>query len=135
MSRVTLTLLTCLAVGKMEFPDLDSTKYSESVQKLCDEFTSIMPEFRQDENKAKLSAHPFDLAVEDSPDDCQMELIDLQAYIDTRGDIQKILWWTFTNSMFVESFPIYNLQNLSRHARKMISLFGSTTAVSNSFKK
>ena len=29
------------------------------------------------------NAHPFDLAVEDSPDDCKMELIELQADMDT----------------------------------------------------
>ena len=50
----------------MEFPYLDTTNYAASGQKLCDEFTSRLPEFRQDEIKAKLSAHPFELAVEDS---------------------------------------------------------------------
>ena len=31
-----------------------------------------------------LFAQPFDLAVEDSPDDSQMELIELQADMDTK---------------------------------------------------
>ena len=106
LGRVTLTHFMCLAARMMEFPDLDSMDYAASVQKLRDEFTSIMPEFRQDENKVNLSAHPFDLAVEDSPDNCQMELIELQAYIDTRGDILRIVWWIFTISMCVECFPI-----------------------------
>ena len=37
-----------------------------------------------DEIKAKLFAHPFDLAVEDSPDDCQMEPTELQADMNTK---------------------------------------------------
>ena len=54
----------------------------------------------------KLFAHPFDLAVEDSPDGCQMELIELHDRWKPTEDIQNIVWWTFTNTMFVESFPI-----------------------------
>ena len=68
----------------MELPDLDSTNYAVCVQKLHDEFTSRLPEFRRDEIKVKLFAHPFDLTVEDSPDDCQMELFELQANMDTK---------------------------------------------------
>ena len=68
----------------MEFSDLDSTNYAAIVQKLHNEFTSWFPEFRRNEIKVKLFAHPFDLAVEDSPDDCQMELIELQADMYTK---------------------------------------------------
>ena len=75
LGRATLTNFTYLAARRMEFPDLDSTNYVESAQKLHDDFTSRFPEFRHDEMKVNLLTHPFDLAVEDSPDDCQMELI------------------------------------------------------------
>ena len=68
----------------MEFPDIDSTNYAASVQKLRDESTIIFPEFRRGEIKVKLFAHPFDLVVEDCPDDCQIELIELQADMDTK---------------------------------------------------
>ena len=61
----------------MEFPDLDSTNYAASVQELHNEFTRWFPEFRQDETTVTLFAYPFYLAVEDSPDYCQMELIEL----------------------------------------------------------
>ena len=37
--------------------------------------------------RLKLFAHPFHLAVEDSLDDCQMELIELQSYMDTKRGI------------------------------------------------
>ena len=39
LGRATLIHFTCLAVRKMEFPDLDSTNYAASVQKLCNELT------------------------------------------------------------------------------------------------
>ena len=84
MDRVTLTHFACLAARMMEFPDLDTTNYAASVQKLRDEFTSKFPEFRRDETRAKLFAHPLDLTVEDRPDDCQMELIELQADMDNK---------------------------------------------------
>ena len=94
------------------------SNWCSCVQKLRDEFTSRFPEFRRHEIKVNLFAHPFDLAVEDSPDDCQMELI---ADIDTkRGNSENRL---------VDFYKLYvcgQFPNLSRHASKMISLFGST---------
>ena len=51
--------------------------------------------------RSKLSAHPFYLSVEGSPEDCQIELIELQADMDTkRGytenslvDVTNICLW------------------------------------------
>ena len=69
----------------MEYSDLNTKNYAASVQKLRDGFTSRFPKFRRDEIKVKLFAHLLDLAVEDSPGDCQMELIELQADMDTKS--------------------------------------------------
>ena len=80
LSRATLTHFMCFATRKLEFPDLDCS----SVQRLHDEFESRFPGFRQNKIKLKLFAQPLDLAVEDSPDDCQMELIELLADMDTK---------------------------------------------------
>ena len=77
LGRTTLTHFMCLAARLLEFPDLDSSNYAASVRKLRDEFTRWFQEFRQDEIKVKLFAHPFYLAVDDIPDNCQMELIEL----------------------------------------------------------
>ena len=130
MGRATLTHFTCLAARKMEFPDLDSTNYAASVQKLCDEFTSRFPELRRYEIKVKLFAHHFDMSVEDSPDDCQMELIELQAVMDTnRG---------YSENRLVDFYILYvcgKFPNLSHHARKMISHFGSTDCCEQWSKK
>ena len=103
---------------KMEFPHLDSINYAASVQKLHNEFTSWFAEFRQGDMKVKLLAHPFGLAVEDSPDNCKMELIELQADMDTkRGyyenipvDSYKLCLWKvclFVPSCKKNDFPLW----------------------------
>ena len=114
----------------MELPDLDSTNYAASVQKLCDEFTSRFPEFRRDEIKVGLSAHHFDLAVEDSPDDSQMELIELQADMDIKRGYSEDSLVDFYKLYVCGKFP-----NLSHHAGKIISLFGNTYCCEKVFKK
>ena len=62
LGRATLIHFTCLAARKMEFPDLDSTNYAASAQKLRDEFISRSPRFMRDEIEARMLTHPFDLA-------------------------------------------------------------------------
>ena len=79
LSRAILTRFLCLATRKREFPDLDCAKYGARVQKLRGEFANRFSDFRQNQIKLKLFAHPFDLAVEDSPEDCLMELIKRKA--------------------------------------------------------
>ena len=69
LKRATLTHFMSLATRKLEFPDLVCTKYGASVQKLCDKFANKFPDFRQNKIKLKLFAQPFDLAMEDNPED------------------------------------------------------------------
>ena len=81
----------------------------------------LFTEFRQHEIEVRLFAQPFDLAVNDSPDDCQMELIELQAGMDTKRG--------YSENSLVDFYKLYvygKFPKLSHHARKMISLFGST---------
>ena len=54
--RATLANFACLAARKMEFPDLESTNYEASIQKLRNEFTSRFPEFRRDQSKVVRSS-------------------------------------------------------------------------------
>ena len=114
---------TCPAARKVEFPDLDSTNYAASVQKLRDEFISRFPKFRRDEIKVKMFAHPFDLAVDDRPDDCQME-----ADMDTKRGYSE-------NSLadFYKLFACGKMPSLPGHARYMTSLFGSTNCCEQFF--
>ena len=130
MDRATLTQFTCLEARNKEFPDLKSTNYAASVQKLRDEFTSRFPEFRRDEIKVKLLAHPLDLAMEDCPVDCQMELFELQADMDTKRG--------YSEHCLVDIYRLYvrgKFPNLSRHERKTISLFGNTYCSEQFLKK
>ena len=105
----------------MKIPDLLSTNYAVNVQKLRVEFTGRFPEFRRDEIKVNFFAHPLDLAVDNSPDDCQMELIELQAHLDSKS--------RYSENSLVDFYKLHvcgKFSNLFRHARKMIYLFGST---------
>ena len=130
LRRATLTHFMCLASRKLEFPDLDCTKYGASVQKLYDEFANRFSYFRQNKIKLKLFAQPFDLAVEDSPEDCQMELIELQADMGTKRKYSENSLVDFYKLYECEKFP-----NLSHHAKRMASLFGSTYCCKQFFSK
>ena len=56
LSRATLSHFRCLATGKLEFLDLDCTKYRARVQKLRNEFANRFSDFRQNEIKLTLFA-------------------------------------------------------------------------------
>ena len=120
LSRATLTHFTCLATRKLEFPDLDCTNYGARVQKLHNEFANRFSDFRQNEIKLKLFAQPFDLGVEDCPDDCQMKLIDLQADMETKRKYSENSLVDIYKLNVCEKYP-----NLSHHAKRMTSLFDS----------
>ena len=130
LSRATLTHFTCLATRKQEFSDLDCTNYGTSVQKLRDEFANRFTDFRKNEIKLKLFAQPFDLVVEDCPDDFQIELIELQADMEIKRKYSESSLVDFYKLYVFEKYP-----NLSRHAKRMTSLFGSTYCCEQFFSK
>ena len=73
------------------------------------------------EQRGVYNSYKKDLPVEDSPDDCQIELIALQSDMDTKRG--------YSDNSLVDFYELYacgKFPNLSRHARKIISLFGST---------
>ena len=125
-----MTHFTCLATRKQEFPDLDCTNYGTSVQKLREEFANRFTDFRQNEIKLKLFAQPFDLKVEDCPDDFQMELIELQGDMKIKRKYSENSLVDFYKLYVCEKYP-----NLSRHAKRMTSLFGSTYCCEQFFFK
>lgn len=130
LSRGTLTHFTCLFTRKLEYPDLDCTNYAGCVQKLRDELANRYPNFRQNEIKLKLFAQPFDLSVKDCLNNCQMELIELQANMDIKRKYQESSLVDFYKLCVCEKFP-----NLCHHARRMTSLFGSTYCCEQFFSK
>ena len=84
LRRATLMHFTYLATRKLEFFDLDCTKYGARVEKLRNEFANRFSDLRQNEIKLRLVTQIFDLGVAGCPDNCQMELIDLQAVMETK---------------------------------------------------
>jgi len=77
-----------------------------------------------------LFAQPFDLGVEDCPDDFQMELIELQANMETKR--------TYSENSLVDFYKLYVCEkypNLSRHEKRMTFLFGSTYCCEQIFSK
>ena len=122
LSRATLTHFTCLATRKLEFPDLDCTKYGASVQKLHNEFAKRFSDFRKNKIKLKLFAQPFDLTVENSPENCIMELIELQADMKTKRKYFENSW--------VDFYKVC-VWKVSHHVKRMASPFVAPTAVSN----
>ena len=119
LGRDTLTHFTCLPARKMEFPDF----FPPSMQQVFKSYVmSSQAGFHSsDEIKVKLFAYPFDLTVEDSPDVCQMILIELQADMDTK--------WGYSENSFVDIYKPYVcgiFSNVHCNPRKIIFLFGST---------
>nr|XP_039250069.1 general transcription factor II-I repeat domain-containing protein 2-like [Styela clava] len=80
--------------------------------------------------KLKLFAQPFDLVVEDCPDGFQMELIELQADMETKRKYSENNLVDFYKLYVCEKYP-----NLFRHAKRMTSLFGSTYCCEQFFSK
>ena len=130
LSRATLTHFMCLATRKLEFPDLDCTKYEARVQKLRNEFANKFPDFRQNKIKLKLFVQPFDWSVDDSPEDCQIELIELQADMDTKRKYSENSLVDIYKLYVFEKFP-----SLSHHTKRMTSLFCSTYCCEQFFSK
>ena len=106
LGKTTLSHLTCLEARKMGFPDLDSNNYAASVQELRYEFTRRLMKFRRDDIKVKLFAHHFDLQWKTVLTIVKWNSLNYKLTRTTRGNILKIVWWTFANSMLIESFQI-----------------------------
>ena len=111
----------------MEFPDRDSTNYAASIQELFNEFTIRIPEYRRDDIKVMLFAYPFHL--EDSPDNCQIDLLELQADMDIKRG--------YSDNSLADFYKLYacgKFPNLSIMQEIRSPSLVAPPAVSNSFK-
>ena len=70
------------------------------------------------------------MAVKDSLDDFQIELYELQADMDTKRWYSKNIFMDFCKLYVCGKFS-----NLSRHARKIMSLFDNTYCIGHLFYK
>ena len=68
--------------------------------------------------------------MEDCPDDFQMELIELEADMETKSKYSENSLVDFYTLCVCDKYP-----NLSRHAKRMTSLFGSTYCCEHFFSK
>ena len=78
----------------------------------------------------KLFFQPFDVTPDDVPDCYQMEVIDLQSDMDLNRAYDSNDVVTFYKKHVCGKHP-----NLEKHAKKMISLFGSTYSCEQFFSR
>ena len=127
LCRGTLTHFPSLAVRKEDIPDLDCSKYAESISKLCSEFGKRFTDFRNYEMEFKLFSQPFYVTPDNIPDCYQMEVIDLQSDMDLKRAYASNDVVTFYKKYVCGKHP-----NLEKH---MISLFGSTYSCEQFFSR
>ena len=92
------------------------------VEKLTLAFETRFEDFRKHDADFQIFAQPFDLVVENIPPSFQLEIIELQANVDLKRAYHENDLLTFYT-------------NLVKHARKIISLFGSTYCCEQFFSK
>jgi hypothetical protein len=122
------------------FPTLEETKPTNSnifvnvIRDLRTDFFSRFADIRSHTVDFKLFGTPFDVEVNTVPDNFQMELIDIQC-----NDLLKSKFHAEGVSL-LEFYKKYLLEpglytNLTDHAKKMASMFGSTYTCEQLFSK
>ena len=107
LSKAALSHFPSLADRKQDMPDLDCSKYAESITKLCAEFGSRFIDFRNHEMEFNLFSQPFDVTPDDIPDCYQMEVIDLQCDMDLKRAYDSNDVITFYKIIYVESIQFW----------------------------
>lgn len=109
------------------FPNLSSCqtsnmdKYITALQDLKTQFASRFSDFRKNEINLNLFAHPFNVSVEDAPEEVQMELIELQCNSTLKDKFNLGLIEFYSKYIPISDFP-----KIRDHALKMTSLFGTS---------
>ena len=91
------------------------------IDKLSIAFDARFWDFRKLESNFNVFPNPFQSASDQSPDEFQLELIDLRSSNDMKSAFNENDLVTFYKNYVREKCP-----NLVEHALKTISLFGST---------
>uniref|UniRef100_H2YR08 HAT C-terminal dimerisation domain-containing protein n=1 Tax=Ciona savignyi TaxID=51511 RepID=H2YR08_CIOSA len=112
--------------GKI-IPELSDDNWLISMNK---EFGHRFQDFRSQESSLHMFSSPFDVNVEQAPEEFQMELIELQGNDDLKRDMKDYSLLEFYKRLPEESFP--KIKDL---ARKKMSLFGSTYICEQLFTK
>ena len=110
--------------------EFSSLRYAAEICKLQKEFDTRFKEFRARNTDFELFSVPFNVDVSQAPIELQLELCDLQASLELKGQFLGKELVDFYKSLPRATFP-----NLTQNAQKFISLFGSTYCAEQFFSK
>lgn len=114
------------------FPKADLTdkkgKYVSVITSLMTEFSKRFQDFSTIENDIKLFATPFMINAEEVEESLQLELIEMQCDDSLKNQHQLLSLPDFYRSLEEAKFPL-----MRRHAKRMMSLFGSTYICEQTF--
>ena len=108
----------------------DCTSYADELVLIHKEFISRFQDFKSQEANLRIFSSPFDVNVEEAPEELQMELIELQGNEDLRRGMRDYSLLEFYKNLCKEAFP-----RITDFARKKMSLFGSTYICEQLFTK
>ena len=95
--------------------------YADELTSMNEKFDHRFQDFRLQESSLHMFSSPFDVNVEQAPEEFHMELIELQGNDDLKRDMKDYSLLEFYKRLPEESFP--KIKDL---ARKKMSLFGRT---------
>ncbi|MCJ8731193.1 hypothetical protein PDJAM_G00196570 [Pangasius djambal] len=114
------------------FPKADLSdkkgKYVSVITSLMTEFSQRFQDFSTIENDMKLFATPFMINAEEVEESLQLELIEMQCDDSLKNQHQLLSLPDFYRSLEEAKFPL-----MRRHAKRMMSLFGSTYICEQTF--
>ncbi|XP_055490979.1 general transcription factor II-I repeat domain-containing protein 2A-like [Leucoraja erinacea] len=122
------------------FPKLQETQPTDTntfvtvIRDLKTEFSSRFADIRSHTSEFRLFATPFDVDIDNAPENVQMELIEMQC-----SDVLRTKF-NATDISLLEFYKKYlhetgRYTNLVDHAKKMTSMFGSTYMCEQLFSK
>ena len=129
-SNSVLTHFPCLKSRKEEGLVINYERYSTMIKKWCAVFGDRFSDFQNLEIYFNIFRDPFNAVVDQSLDQLQLELIDLQS----DNDMKRV----FGKNNLVSFYKNYvrgKHLNLAEHALKIISLFVSTYCCEQFFSK
>uniref|UniRef100_A0A4W6D5G1 HAT C-terminal dimerisation domain-containing protein n=1 Tax=Lates calcarifer TaxID=8187 RepID=A0A4W6D5G1_LATCA len=104
-------------------------KYVSVIASLVTEFNQRFQDFSVNEKQIKLFSTPFLVDAEEVEESLQLELIEMQCDDSLKSQHQLLSLPDFYQSLDNAKFPL-----MRRHAKRMMSLFGSTFSLLNQNK-
>ena len=89
---------------------------------------SRFQDFQKLKPEINLLSHPFSADIDSSPEDVQLELIDMQSNNTLQQKFNFVPLQNYYQSLCAEKFP-----SIKKHAAKMMSIFGTTYVCEQSF--